>query len=241
MRRTSSLFDVLPGTTARWPDSSVASADACTSRRRPPLRCAVVRPVALEAAVREDRLDVEVEVDPIGHTGDRRRLPVAGGHAEAQAQGHDTDGSGTPKDAGPERESAHGTGIMLPTRRRDPRRFVCRVRNLAKNRKERPMVRLCWVAPLLLVAEAGCQGTPPRPFPGDQRPRRSVARPDAQAVFWPTAGALPPREGGRRDDAGRLLLRREQLLHLRTRWHAPRFADPLRAGAPAVDEIPLER
>ena len=39
MRRTSSLLEVLPGTTARWPDSSVASADACTSRRSPPLRC----------------------------------------------------------------------------------------------------------------------------------------------------------------------------------------------------------
>ena len=52
--------------------------------------------------------------------------------------------------------------------------------------KERPMVRLCWVAPLLLVAVGGCQGTPPRPFPGGALVDLSHPY-DAQAIFWPTA------------------------------------------------------
>ena len=48
------------------------------------------------------------------------------------------------------------------------------------------MVRLCWVAPLLLVAAGGCQGTPPRPFPGGALVDLSHPY-DAQAIFWPTA------------------------------------------------------
>ena len=47
------------------------------------------------------------------------------------------------------------------------------------------MVRLCWVA-LLLVAAGGCQGTPPRPFPGGALVDLSHPY-DAQAIFWPTA------------------------------------------------------
>jgi kynurenine formamidase len=48
------------------------------------------------------------------------------------------------------------------------------------------MVRLCWVAPLLLIAAGGCQGTPPRPFPGGALVDLSHPY-DAQAIFWPTA------------------------------------------------------
>ncbi|MFI5078695.1 MAG: cyclase family protein [Vicinamibacteria bacterium] len=48
------------------------------------------------------------------------------------------------------------------------------------------MVRLCWVAPLLLVAVGGCQGTPTRPFPGGALVDLSHPY-DAQAIFWPTA------------------------------------------------------
>jgi hypothetical protein len=50
---------------------------------QPALALAVVRTVALEAAVREDRLDVEVEVDPVGHAGDRRRRRSAAGGGSA--------------------------------------------------------------------------------------------------------------------------------------------------------------
>ena len=48
------------------------------------------------------------------------------------------------------------------------------------------MVRLCWVAPLLLVAAGACHGTPPRPFPGGALVDLSHPY-DAQAIFWPTA------------------------------------------------------
>jgi kynurenine formamidase len=52
--------------------------------------------------------------------------------------------------------------------------------------KERLMVRLCWVAPLLLVAAGACQERPPRPFPGGALVDLSHPY-DAQAIFWPTA------------------------------------------------------
>ena len=232
MRRTSSLLRRAArhdGAMARTPASR--SADACMSRRSPPLRCAVVRAVALEAAVRQERLDVEVEVDPIGHAGDRRRLPVAGGHAEPQAQRHGTEGTGAPEAAGPERESAHGPGIMLPTRRRDPRRFACRARNLARNLEGAPD------GPTLLgyAAAARRRGRVPRhatPSISGRRPRRPLASVRRAGHLLADRQAVPPRQGGRRDDSGRLLLRRQRLLHVRARRHPRRCADPFRAGAP---------
>ena len=48
------------------------------------------------------------------------------------------------------------------------------------------MVRLCWVAPLLLVSVGACRETPPRPFPGGALVDLSHPY-DAQAIFWPTA------------------------------------------------------
>ena len=86
---------------------------------QPALALPVVRTVALEAAVREERLDVEVEVDPIGHTGDRRRLPAAGTAPSPRLSETSTEGAGAPEGAGtPQGESCTVRALCA---RRGPR------------------------------------------------------------------------------------------------------------------------
>ena len=102
------------------------------------------------------------------------------------------------------------------------------------------MVRLCWVAPLLLVAAGGCQGTPPRPFPGGALVDLSHPY-DAQAIFWPTAepfrlekvadGMTP---GGYYYAANNFFTSEHGGTHIDAPIH---FAQ----GHQTVDQIPLDR
>ena len=52
---------------------------------------AVVRTVALEAAVREDRLDVKIEIDQLGHAGDVRGAAAAGRCRHERGNGYAND------------------------------------------------------------------------------------------------------------------------------------------------------
>ena len=70
---TSSLRRVLPGTTAVCPEGSCARGAVLRVEPQAGLARAIVGAVALEAAVREDRPHVEVEVDDVGHAGHRGR------------------------------------------------------------------------------------------------------------------------------------------------------------------------
>ena len=78
MRRTSSLRPGLAWHDRAAPDASAPKATSFTSSRSPALRCTIVGAVALETAIREDRLHVEVEVHLIRNTGDPRRARSAG-------------------------------------------------------------------------------------------------------------------------------------------------------------------
>ena len=70
-----------PGTMARRPDSSAPSAASRMSSLSPRLARAVVGAVTLEAAIRQDRADVKVEVHALGHA-----RHVARGRASAPRQ-----------------------------------------------------------------------------------------------------------------------------------------------------------
>ena len=73
MRRTSSLFAGAAGDDGAVAGGELAERDVLDVEAEAGLALPLVGSVALEAAVREDRLDVEVEVDAIGHAGDRGR------------------------------------------------------------------------------------------------------------------------------------------------------------------------
>ena len=107
-----------PGRAARH-DGAMAGLQRAGRRlhveAQPALALPFVRTVALEAPVRQERLDVEVEVDDRAHRR-RRRLPVAGGDAEPRLRTR-TDAPGAPEDAGPQ-QWLHGTGIMRRAVRR---------------------------------------------------------------------------------------------------------------------------
>ena len=85
MRRPARSSPVLPGH-----DGAMArrqrrrSADLFAVEPQPAFAHAIVRTVALEAAVRQDRLDVEVEVDDVGQSSDGR----CGGPPAATARHH---------------------------------------------------------------------------------------------------------------------------------------------------------
>ncbi len=132
MRRTSSLLDVLPGTMARWPDSSVASADACTSSRSPPLRCRSSGPWHLKQ--RSDRSGLTWKLKST-----RSGTPAIGGACRRQA----------PLPSPKLRETAQRT----PAAQRPParRRGECTVRALSAYRRAAATRRL--VSRLRLLTE----------------------------------------------------------------------------------------
>jgi kynurenine formamidase len=102
------------------------------------------------------------------------------------------------------------------------------------------MVRLCWVAPLLLAAVGACRETPPRPFPGGALVDLSHSY-DAQTIFWPTAkpfrlekvgdGVTP---GGYYDAANDFFTSEHGGTHVDAPIH---FAQ----GHQTVDQLPLDR
>ena len=171
------------GAMARWQRGQRRS-PACRGAGRPCV--AVVRAVALEAAVREDRLDVEVEVDA---SGTPATAAPAGGTRPRRGPGsgtrHRRQRRPTGRRSGARIGARYGHYAPHPPPRSAT---ICLLgsETSAGAWKEYLMVRLCWVAPLLLVAAGGCHGTPPRPFPGGVLVDLSHPY-DAQAIFWPTA------------------------------------------------------
>ena len=84
MRRTSSLFAGPPGDDrAACPEGSAPNALSLHVEPQTRLAHAIVGTVALEAAVRQDRLDVEVEVDAIRHAR-QTRTGLAGADDEEE-------------------------------------------------------------------------------------------------------------------------------------------------------------
>ena len=92
------------------------------------------------------------------------------------------------------------------------------------------MRRITIAAIVSMIMVACRQEAPPR-FPAGQLVDLSHAY-DANAIFWPTADPFRLDKVADGVTTRRLLLCREQLLHLRARRHAHRRAGPLRAGAP---------
>ena len=92
------------------------------------------------------------------------------------------------------------------------------------------VVMRVWAAVLMAMVGAACAREVPQAFPsGELVDLSHTLRRDDDLLA--DGRALPAREGGRRHHAGRLLLRRQQLLHVRARRHAPRCAGPFRHRA----------
>ena len=77
MRRTSSLRRGVAGDDGAPARRQLAEGDLAHVQAQAGLAHAVVGTVALEAPIREERLDVEVEVDDVGHAGDGDRHRLA--------------------------------------------------------------------------------------------------------------------------------------------------------------------
>ena len=81
---------------------------------------------------------------------------------------------------------------------------------------------------------------PAPPFPGGGLVDLSHAY-DAQAIFWPTAEPFRLEKVADGITPAGYYYAANDFFTLRARRHARRRADPLRAGPPTVDRIPLER
>ena len=75
-----------PGTMAWWPEGELRRRRRSRCRSAARLAGPVVGTVAREAAVGEDRPDVEVEVDAVGHARHGGRSPAAAGEAATPAR-----------------------------------------------------------------------------------------------------------------------------------------------------------